>query len=138
MATVIPGLSPADLLARLRGTIIDAAPGYPEVIHLNVRDAKGDVWRFSTFYAEYSPSDPEFFRGKTLVDVDLEPSGKLTMRFADGSEFNVLPEPEEPDDRLMTWLLLTPDGLSLRFRPRGRWELGRADELFGGDRPPRP
>ncbi len=46
------------------------------------------------------------------------------MRFSDDSEFEVHPEPEEPDDDLWTWHLLTPDGLSLQFRPRGHWTLG--------------
>jgi hypothetical protein len=124
MAAVIPDLSPADLLGRLRGTVIRAAPSYPEVIYLDIRDAEGGEWTFSTFYAEYSPSEPEFFLGKTVVDVDFELSGRLTMRFSDGSEFNVLPEPEGPDDELTTWRLLTPDGLALWFRPRGLWDLG--------------
>ena len=34
MAVVIPDISPTDLLGRFRGTIVDAAPGYPEVLHL--------------------------------------------------------------------------------------------------------
>ncbi len=123
METVIPDLSPANLLGRFRGTIVEAAPGYPEVIHLYVKDADGDDWSFSTFYADYSPSDPEFFPGKTIVDVTLSPSENLTMRFSDGSEFKVLPEPEEPDDELPSWRLFTPDGLVLRFRPRGLWDL---------------
>ena len=130
MATVIPDLSPADLLGRFRGTIIDAAPGYPEVIHLELKDADGDEWSFSTWYAEFSPTDPELLLGKTVVDVDFERSGKLTMRFSDGSEFNVRPEPEGPDDKLSTWQLLTPGGrLSLDFRPRDRWTLGLGSEV---------
>jgi hypothetical protein len=52
MATVITDLSPSDLLGRFRGTVTDAAPGYPEVIHLDVRDAHGGDWSFSTFNAE--------------------------------------------------------------------------------------
>jgi hypothetical protein len=129
MATVISDLSPSDLLGRFRGTIVDAAPGYPEVIHRDVSDEDGAVWGFSTFYAEYSPSDPEFFRGKKVIDMALEPSGKLTMRFSDGSEFDVLPEPEEPDDELATWKLFTPDGLVLRFGPRGLWDLVSAETV---------
>jgi hypothetical protein len=129
MATVIPDLSPSDLLERFRGTIVDAAPGYPEVIHLELRDADGGEWSFSTSYAEYSPTDPEFFVEKTVVDVAFERSGKLTMRFSDGFEFNVLPEPEGPDDDLATWHLITPDNLSLRFRPRGRWHLGLGSDV---------
>lgn len=131
MTTVIPDLSPSDLLSRFRGTIIKAAPGYPEVLHLDLRDEDGAVWGFSTFYAEYSPSDPQFFLGKTVVDVALEPSGELVMRFADGSGFKVLPEPEEPDDELPSWRLFTPDGLVLRFRPRGRWDLVPGSDLVG-------
>ncbi len=123
MAAEAPDLSPADLLGRMRGEIVYAATGHPDVIHFKLKDADGGEWSFSTFYAEYSPSDPEFFLGKTIVDVDFEPSGRLAMRFSDGTEFNVLPEPEGPDDELTTWRLLTPDGLALWFRPRGLWNL---------------
>jgi hypothetical protein len=127
MATVIPDLSPADLLSRFRGTVLDAAPGYPEIIILRLRDGEGGAWEFSTAYAEYSPSDPDFFVAKSIVDATLQHSGELTMRFSDGSEFKVLPEPEGPDDELPTWRLFTPEGLVLRFRPRGRWDLVSAD-----------
>ena len=51
------------------------------------------------------------------------------MRFADGSQFDVTPEPEECDDELSTWDLSTPDGLFLRFRPRGLWDLGLGSEV---------
>jgi hypothetical protein len=129
MAIAIPNISPAELLSQIRGTVIRAAPGYPEVIHLGIEDAEGAAWGFSTSYAEFSPSDPDFFLGKIVVDIDFERSGKLKMIFADGSEFNVLPEPEEPDDELSTWNLITPDGLSLRFRPRGLWTLRLASEV---------
>lgn len=135
MTTVIPDLSPTDLLSRFRGTIVDAAPGYPEVIHIRVKDGDGAVWRFSTWYAEFSPTDPELLLGNTVVEVDFERSGKLTMRFSDGDEFNVRPEPEGPDDELSTWSLLTPDGLSLQFRPRDRWTLGLGSDVV---HPPRP
>jgi hypothetical protein len=129
MAIAIPNISPADLLSRIRGPIISSAPGYPEVIHLEVEDAGGSIWHFSTSYCDFSPSDPEFFPGKIVIDIEFERSGKLTMRFGDGSEFNVLPEPEGPDDELATWKLITPDGLSLRFRPRGLWTLRLASEV---------
>jgi hypothetical protein len=129
MAIAIPNLSPADLLGRFRGTIVRAAPGYPEVIHLTLKDAEGDLWHFSTWYAKFSPVDPEFFAGKTVVDVNFESSGRLTMLFADGSRFEVTPEPEESDDKLSTWDLATPDGLFLRFRPRGLWDLGLGSEV---------
>jgi hypothetical protein len=131
MATVIPDISPSDLLEHFRGQILSARPGYPEVIHLKVRDADGGEWGFSTFYAEYSPEDPDFFPGKTVSSADLEPSGKLTIGFSDGSEFNVVPIPleaDEPGNDLETWHLFTPDGLALFYGPRGRWELGQGSD----------
>lgn len=131
MTTVALDLSPADLLDRFRGTIVGAAPGYPEVIHLRAEDADGDQWRFSTFHADYSPSDPTFFVGKTIADVTQESSGKLTMAFSDGTEFAVLPGPLEPDESgadLETWHLITPDGLALWYGPRGRWQLSSASD----------
>jgi hypothetical protein len=129
MTTVIPDISPSDLVGRFRGTITRAAPGYPEVIHLDVKAPDGGKWSFSTFYAEYSPSDPDFFPGKTIVDADLEPSGMLTLSFSDGSRFRVVPGPLEPNDSgddLETWHLFTPDGLALFYGPGPRWELGPA------------
>ncbi len=127
MASVTPDLSPADLVGRFRGTIFHAALGHPEVIHLRVKDVDGNEWWFSTFYAEYSPSDPDFFLGKTIIDTDLEPSGKLTLSFSDGSEFKVVPGPLEPGESvedLETWHLYTPDGIALYYGPGLRWELG--------------
>lgn len=132
MASVTPDLSPSDLVGRFRGTIFHAAPGYAEVIHLRLKDSDGAEWWFSTFYADYSPSNPEFFPGRTIIDVDLERSGKLTLQFSDGSEFKVTPgplEPGEPVDDLETWHLYSPDGLALYYGPGPRWELGPASEI---------
>ncbi len=129
MAIAIPDISPSELLARMRGPIIRANPAYPEVIQMRIRDSKGEVWRFSTSYAEFSPSDPDFFLGKIVADIEFDVSGRLKMLFEDDSEFNVFPEPEGPDDDLSAWNLITPDGLSLRFRPRGLWTLRSADEV---------
>jgi hypothetical protein len=93
-----------------------------------VKDDGGGIWGFSTCYSEYTPSDPDFFAGKTIGAVTLRRSGELTMHLTDGTKFKVIPEPEEPDDELPTWRLFTPDGLVLRFRPRGHWDLVRASD----------
>jgi hypothetical protein len=132
MSTVIPDISPMDLLARFRGTVTAAAPGYPEVIHLDVRDGDGDEWTFSTFYARYSPEDPDALTGKVISDAALDQSGELAIGFSDGSGFVVTPIPLEPDeagDDLETWHLITPDGLSLWYGPLGRWHLGLATDV---------
>ena len=132
MATVIPDVTPSELLDRFRGKIFRAAPGYPEVIHLRVKDSGGDEWRFSTFYATYSPEDPGLFPGKVISAADLDPSGTLKIGFSDHSEFVVTPIPLEPDDPgedLETWHLITPEGLSLWYGPRSRWHLGLATDV---------
>lgn len=132
MATVTSDISPFDLLARFRGRILRAAPGYPEVIHFDVEDADGGEWTFSTFYAEYSPDDPDVFTGKKIVGADQKASGTLTLTFSDGDVFVVTPgplEPGDPGDDLETWHMITPDGLSLWYGPLGRWHLGKATDV---------
>jgi hypothetical protein len=136
MATVVKNVSPADLLSRFRGQVFAADPGYPEVLLLKVRDDEGGQWWFSTFYAEYSPSDPDAFLGKTVVAADQAPSGNLTVGFSDGSCLEVRPIPLEPGDSgvdLETWDLIAPDGLIVEYGPGERWtlkELGRPPGSF--------
>lgn len=140
MSTVVQNVSPADLLSRFRGQIIAADPGYPEVLLLKLRDDEGGEWWFSTLYAEYSPSDPEVFLGKTVVAADLRPSGNLTVDFSDGSRLEVRPIPLEPGDSgddLETWNLIAPDGLIVEYGPGERWTLkalGRPPGSFRAQR----
>jgi hypothetical protein len=123
MALVAQNTSPADLLSRFRGQIFSSRPGYPEVLHLKLRDGAGGEWWLSTFYAEYSPSDPEIFLDKTVVTAEMEPSGGLTVGFSDGSRLDVRPiplEPNESGDDLETWSLISPDGLIVDYGPGER------------------
>jgi hypothetical protein len=131
MAVVIKDTSAADLLGRFRGVVTSSRPGYPEVLLLTVEDANGGGWNFSTFDADFSPSDPDSFLGKTVVRAEIAPSNTLTIGFSDGSKLNVVPRPLRPgeaDDDLENWFLLTPDGLALDFGPVGRCRLGSASE----------
>jgi hypothetical protein len=129
MAVVIPDISPNELLDRLRGRIVHAEPGYPEVIHLRLIDSAGAEWGFSTADAYYSPSDPEALLGKTVVSVDLEgPLGNLTMDFSDGTFFRVTVEPQDAEDNPVNWRLHTPDGFILAWGPGVNWALKRGDE----------
>lgn len=131
MATIVKDITPAELLSRFRGEIFEADPGYPEVLLLKVRDDEGGQWWFSSGYAEYSPSDPNVFLGKTVVSADIHPSGGLTVGFSDGSSLEVRPLPLEPGesvDDLETWDLIASDGLVIDYGPGERWtydELGR-------------
>jgi hypothetical protein len=126
MATVVKDISPAELLSHFRGQVFSARPGYPEVLLLKVKDEAGGEWWFSTFYAEYSPSDPDVFLGKTIVAADVQPSGGLRVGFSDASRLDVKPiplEPGESGDDLETWNLISPDGLVLDSGPGERWAL---------------
>jgi hypothetical protein len=129
MATVIPDISPIDLLGRVRGMVEDARPAYPETIHLEIRDTSGGRWRFGTKDAHYAPEDPDLLRGKTVVDVDLEgPLGNLTFGFSDGTSFRVWMDPPDTTNDPGNWMLLTPDELFLLWGPVGKWSLTRGSD----------
>jgi hypothetical protein len=144
MATVVRNITPTDLLSRFRGQVFAADPGYPEVLLLKVRDDKGGQWWFSSDYAEYSPSDPSVFLGKTVAAADIHPSGGLTVGFSDGSSLEVRPIPLPPGDSgedLETWDLIAPDGLIVNYGPGERWtleELGHPPCSFRSRRRPAP
>jgi hypothetical protein len=128
--TVIPDTFPTELLSRFRGLIVDARPAYPEVLHLKVKDAEGGEWWFTTQEAQWSPADPEALLHKTIISADVDgDSGELTVGFSDGSAFRVTPDHEGAFDDLEAWELFTPERTILSFGPRGRWLLGRADNL---------
>jgi hypothetical protein len=128
--TVIPDISPAELINRLRGPIFDANPAYPETIHFELRAADGGEWCLATHWADYSPSDPADLLGKIVVDAELdERTGNLTLSFSDGSEFKVISRPqEEAGDDLEHWDLFTPEGLVLVWGPDSEWQLKRASD----------
>jgi hypothetical protein len=129
MPVVIPDISPADLLARFRGPVLDARPTYPERVHLEVKDVHGGKWSLATWDADYSPSDPEVLLGKTVVSADLEGrSGNLTIGFSDGSTFRVISDLYEPGDDVENWDLFTPEGLVLVYGPGDRWKLARGSD----------
>jgi hypothetical protein len=129
MSLVIPDISPSELLEGFRGPIVDAHPAYPETIHLEVRDAAGGLWKFATHDADYSPSDPDVFPGKTLVSADLEgPLGNLTIGFSDETRFRVTVAPPDGEDDPVNWRLYTPDGFVLAWGPGVKWELKRGSD----------
>jgi hypothetical protein len=127
-ATIL-NIKPPELLAALRGEVIESTPGYPEVLHLTLRDHRGEEWGFSTFDSTWSPSDPAAFLGKTITNAGLDaPSGKLTIEFSDGAALTVVPIPEVEDDELENWEIFTPDGFVLDYGPGEHWVLKRATD----------
>lgn len=125
MATVIAlDASPASLLRAMRGKIVDAYPAYPEVLHVEIRDGSGGLWRFATQYADWSPADPAELIGRSVEDVKIDQTtGALSCLLSDGSSFEVVPGPVEASDDPSHWFLLTPDDLALEFGPGVCWQV---------------
>ena len=120
--------SPSTILRSLRGQIVDARIAYPEVLHVEVRDETGELWRFATQDAEFSPSDPARLVGRALERAEIDPiTTALRCRLSDGSHLQVTPAAEEAADDPPNWELITPDHLTLEFGPGLRWQIGRSD-----------
>jgi hypothetical protein len=128
MSLATPHTSAACLLARVRGAVTSARLTYPERIHVDVTDSEGGVWSLISWWADYSPSDPDQLQGKTVVDIDLDAAGKVTVLFSDKSDFTITPASDDADDAIENWELFTPDGLVLEYGPAGRWHLGKATD----------
>lgn len=120
--------SPLSVLRSLRGEILDARIAYPQVLHVEIRDSHGGLWRLATQDADWSPPDPAKLVGRAIEDADIdEETGELRCRLSDGSQLVVVPSVEEAVDDPPNWELITPDHLTLEFGPGMRWRIGSAD-----------
>jgi hypothetical protein len=129
MATVVAlDASPANVLRSLRGPIVDARIAYPDVLHVEVRDSGGDLWRLATQDAEWSPADPGQLVGRSIDDVAIDgESGELRCILSDGSVLDVRPAAIEAHDDPPNWELVSPSGVVLEFGPGMRWQISGAD-----------
>ncbi len=129
MATVVAlDASPINVLHSLRGSIVDARIAYPEVLHVEVRDSRGDVWRLATQDAQWSPADPAQLLGRSIEDADIdEETGELRCGLSDGTVLSVKPAAVEAEDDPPNWELFSPAGIVLEFGPGVRWQISGAD-----------
>jgi hypothetical protein len=129
MATVVAlDASPASVLRSMRGSIVDARVAYPVVLHVEVRDSHGGLWRFATQDAEWSPADPALLVGRSIDDASIdEESGELRCKLSDGSLLDIKPAVAEADDDPPYWELISPAGVVLEFGPGVRWQISGAD-----------
>jgi hypothetical protein len=129
MATVVAlDASPANVLRSMRGSIVDARKAYPDVLHVEIRDSAGELWRFATQDAEWSPSDPDALIGRSIEDAEIDDgTGELRCKLSDGSLLDVKPAVREADDDPPNWELITPGGVALEFGPGVRWQISGAD-----------
>jgi hypothetical protein len=120
--------SPANVLPDFRGPIVAAQIAFPEVLHVEVRDAHDEVWKLATQDARWSPEDPETLIGRSIVAARIEEAtGRLRCDLSDGSEFIVTPRPATGDDDPPNWELITPHGIALEFGPGMRWQIASAN-----------
>lgn len=129
MATVVAlDASPANVLRSMRGPIVDARLAYPDVLHVEVRDSSGELWRLATQDAEWSPSDPAELVGNSIDDAEIdEDTGELRCKLSNGSLLDVKPAAREASDDPPNWELITPGGVVLEFGPGVRWQISSAD-----------
>jgi outer membrane lipoprotein SlyB len=129
MATdVALNASPTTVLGALHGQIVDAHIGYPQVLHVEVRDDAGGLWRLATQDAEFSPPAPGDLTGKTLEEAKIDPiTVELRCKLSDGTQLVVVPAADEGEDDLPNWELITPEGIVLEFGPGLRWQVASAD-----------
>jgi len=129
MATVVAlDASPATVLRSMRGSIINAHIAYPDVLHVEVRDSRGALWRLATQDAEWSPADPDELVGHSIEDASIdEESGELRCRLSDGSILDIKPAAAEAQDDPPYWELISPAGVVLEFGPGVRWQISSAD-----------
>lgn len=129
MATFVAlDASPANVLRSMRGSIVDARIAYPDVLHIEVRDSLGDLWRLATQDAEWLPADPDQLVGRSIDDVAIDgETGELRCVLSDGSVLDVRPAVTEAEDDPPNWELVTPAGIVLEFGPGFRWQISGAD-----------
>jgi hypothetical protein len=102
----------------MHGSIVDARIAYPGVLHVEVRDSHGDLWRFATQDAEWSLSHPGQLVGRSVDDVTVDAeTGELRCLLSDGSVLDVKPAAVEAEDDPPSWELVSPTGLVLEFGP---------------------
>ena len=131
VATVVAlDASPTTVLRSMRGPIVDARIAYPDVLHIEVRDSSGGIWRLATQDAEWSPSDPAQLVGRSIEGADIdEGSGELRCKLSDGSVLDIKPAAAEANDDPPYWELISSAGVVLEFGPGVRWQISGADEL---------
>lgn len=128
-AVVALDASPLNVLRSMRGAIVDAQIGYPEILHVEIKDAAGELWHLATQDAEWSPSDPAQLVGRSVNDADIdEETGELRCKLSDGSLLEMKPAAREAEDDPPNWELITPGGIVLEFGPGVRWQIGSVDD----------
>jgi hypothetical protein len=124
MATVVAlDASPMSFIRSLRGAIVGARIAYPDILHVEVRDPGGDIWRLATQDASWSPSDPTQMIGRAIENAQIDArNGTLCCQLSDGSTLDVKPSVMASADAPPSWELISPRGIVLEFGPGMSWQ----------------
>jgi hypothetical protein len=118
---------PTTVLRSMRGSIVDARIAYPDVLHVEVRDTNGELWRLTTQDADWSPSDPTQLAGRSIVDAEIEEtSGELRCKLSDGSALGCQGRRTRGRRRSAHWELIGP-AASWSSSGRDSWQISSAD-----------
>jgi hypothetical protein len=124
--------SPANVLPQFRGSIVAAQLAFPDVLHVEVRDQKGDLWKLATQDADWSPSDPRALAGRSILHSGVDAaSSDLRCELSDGSVLVVSADPASGRGDPPSWELIAPTGVVLEFGPGMRWQITSADGVSG-------
>ena len=124
--------SPANVLPEFRGPIVAAQIAFPDVLHVEVRDERGEVWKLATQDARWSPEDPNVLTGQSIVRAGVDPaSGDLRCDLSNGSMLVIASRPASARDDPPSWELIAPTGVVLEFGPGMRWQIASADGIDG-------
>jgi hypothetical protein len=121
--------SPAKALEAIRGEIIDARLGYPEILQLSIRGQANRTWLLASQDADFSPRDPSRLVGLSITTASIETvTNALICELSDGSRLELRPtgKKQGPSDPPY-WELLTPFGQVLQFGPGLHWQINEAD-----------
>jgi hypothetical protein len=111
------GALPENILRSLRGSVGDTRVAYPDVLHVEVRDSRGDLWRLATQDAEWSPSDPGQLVGCSIDDVAIDgETGELHCRLSDGSALDIRPAAIDAEEGLVVVVAMKRSGVLMRHR----------------------
>jgi hypothetical protein len=128
VAVVALDASPLNVLRAMRGEIVDARIAYPDVLHAVIRDSSGDLWRFATQAAGWSPADPARLIGRSVEDAVIDPrTGELRCALSGGSALRVTPTAAPASGDPPDWELISPGGIVLEFGPGVRWQISGTD-----------
>jgi hypothetical protein len=117
------------------GSIVAARIAYPDVLHVEIEDSQGGLWRLATQDADWSPSNPLQLVGRSIDHAEIdERSGELRCAMSDGSRLDIKPSAGAVENDPPYWELISPTGVLLEFGPGPRFQISRADARMPAQR----